>query len=76
MTFVVLSSGRMKKQAALDRDTVAYSFQLDLDSISVKLHCIHHDDMNTMMWYRNRHLTQTSELRVILLRVGASRSVL
>lgn len=60
----------MKKQAALDCDTIAYSFRLDLDSISVKLHCIHHDDMNTMMWYRNRHLTQTSELRVILLRIG------
>ena len=39
----MLSNGRLKKQ---DCDMITYSFQLDLVSISVKLHCIHHDDMN------------------------------
>lgn len=42
----MLSSSRLKKQVALDSDRIVYSFQLDLDSISVQLHCIHHDDMN------------------------------
>lgn len=43
----MLSSSRLSKQVALGRDTIAYSLQLDLDGISIKLPCIHHDDMNT-----------------------------